>query len=60
LSERAIAFLNLRNIHSHLQGVACAAGYPIAFYPNGALAYCKLESEQGLETARSPWFASVM
>jgi hypothetical protein len=54
LSERAIAYPNLRNVRSN-SGVACAAGHPIAFHPNGALAYCKLESERGLETARSPW-----
>jgi hypothetical protein len=56
LSERAIAYPNLRNVHSN-HGVACAPGHPIAFHPNGTLAYCKLESEQGLETARSPWFS---
>jgi hypothetical protein len=54
LSERAIAYPNLRNVRGN-HGVVCAAGHPIAFHPNGALAYCKLESEQGLETARAPW-----
>ena len=29
---------------------ACAAGNPITFHPNGTLAFCKLESEQGWET----------
>jgi hypothetical protein len=58
LSERAIAYPNSKNIRNLLQGgVTCATGSRIAFYPNGTLAWCKLESEQGLEIARSPWLA---
>ena len=49
LSERAIAYPN--HLSARFGGVACAAGHPIAFHPNGTLAFCKLESEQGWETA---------
>jgi hypothetical protein len=56
LSERAIAYPNSQSIRClHQGGVACAAGHPIAFHPNGVLACCKMESDRGLETARSPW-----
>jgi hypothetical protein len=58
LSEPGIGYPNSRNIRVlHQGGVACAAGYRIAFNPNGTLAWCKLEREQGLDTARSPWFS---
>jgi hypothetical protein len=59
LSERAIAYPNSRNIRGlHQGGVACAAGSPIAFHPNGTLAWCKLESAQELDKARSPWLTT--
>jgi hypothetical protein len=45
LSERAIAYPN-HGMDRHSSGVACAAGHPIAFHPNGALAECVLDAEQ--------------
>jgi hypothetical protein len=61
LSERTIAYPNSTNIRSlHQGGVACAAGSRIAFHPNGTLAWCKLESEQEFEKARSPWLTTCL
>ena len=45
LSERAIAFPN-NQTNTHSSGVACAAGYPIGFHPNGTLAECVLDAKQ--------------
>ncbi len=45
LSERAIAYPN-HQMDQHSSGVACAAGHPIAFHPNGTLAKCVLDAEQ--------------
>ena len=45
LSERAIAYPN-HQMDRHSSGVACAAGHPIAFHPNGTLAACVLDAEQ--------------
>lgn len=53
LRERAIAYPNpdhqLGSQPSgarHTTGVACAAGHPVEFYPNGTLAACTLDAEQ--------------
>ena len=45
LSERAIAYPN-HQTNTHSSGVACAAGHPIEFHPNGTLAECVLDAEQ--------------
>lgn len=45
LSERAIAYPNHQMVR-HSSGVACAAGHPISFHPNGTLAQCVLDAEQ--------------
>jgi hypothetical protein len=45
LSERAIAFPN-NQTNTHSSGVACAAGHPIGFHPNGTLAECVLDADQ--------------
>ena len=61
LSERAIAFPNSQHIRAlHQGGVACAAGFGIAFYPNGTLAWCRLESEQQFDKDRSPWLTTCV
>ena len=54
LSEPAFGFPNLRSLRtrSFYPGVACAAGHPIDFYPNGTLAHCKLDGEQIFEQKR--------
>ena len=48
LLERGIAFPN-HNVPLHSPGVACAAGQPIEFYPNGTLAACVLDAEQPVD-----------
>ena len=47
LSDRAIAYPNYQmpTRSTAFLGVACAAGHPIAFYPNGTLAECVLDAE---------------
>ena len=46
LSEPATAYPNhVWNGREH-SGFACAAGHPIVFHPNGALAECVLDAEQ--------------
>lgn len=47
LSERAIAY---PSHDRHTTGVACAAGHPIVFHPNGTLAACTLDAEQPVPT----------
>ena len=51
LSERAIAYPNYQmpQRSTVYLGVACAAGHPIAFYPNGTLAECVLDAEQPVD-----------
>ena len=48
LRERAVAY---PNHHRPLRspGVACAAGHPIEFYPNGTLAECVLDAQQPVD-----------
>jgi hypothetical protein len=48
LLERSIAFPN-HNKPLDSPGVACAAGHPIEFYPNGTLAECVLDAEQPVD-----------
>ncbi len=45
LHERAIAYPN-HQLGRHTTGVACAAGHPVVFHPNGTLAACTLDAEQ--------------
>jgi hypothetical protein len=56
LSEPATAYPNRMHPRPHLPGwgVACDAGYPIEFYPNGTLKYCKLDGEQTFQLIRPP------
>jgi hypothetical protein len=49
LRERAIAYPNHEGRHS--SAVACAAGHPIVFHPNGTLAECTLDAEQPVPTS---------
>ena len=63
LLERAIAYPNHQmprgsafaypnpQMRRHSYGVACAAGHPIEFYPNGTLAECVLDAEQPVDVA---------
>jgi hypothetical protein len=48
LIERATAYLN-HWINRHTMGVACAAGHPIMFHPNGTWAECTLDAEQPVD-----------
>ena len=57
LSERATAYPNTHIPRTFDPGVICAAGYPIAFHPNGTLAYCKLEGDQSFATHDQPGYA---
>ena len=57
LSERASAYPNTKIPKPFDLGVACAAGHPIAFFPNGTLAYCKLDGDQTFATRDQPGFA---
>ena len=49
LRERAIADPN--HEHRYSTAVACAAGHPIVFHPNGTLAECMLDGEQPVPTS---------
>jgi len=64
LSKPAIAYPNVRPIMKSLRpfypGATCAAGYPIAFHPNGTLAACNLEGEQSFELVGPPGFGSCL
>ena len=53
LREPAIAYPNHKNL-PHQPGVACAAGHPIIFHPNGTLAYCVLNGEQIFQLVGPP------
>lgn len=48
LRERAIAYPNHEGRYT--SAVACAAGHPIVFHPNGTLAECMLDAEQPVPT----------
>ena len=46
-SDSKIAYPNSNNQKDqHSSGVACAAGHPIGFHPNGTLAECVLDADQ--------------
>ena len=51
LLERAVAFPNhqMPQRSNVYLGVACAAGHPIEFHPNGTLAECVLDVEQPVD-----------
>ena len=54
LSERATAFPNTKFPRTY--EVTCAAGHPIVFFPNGTLAYCKLDHDQHIATHDPPGY----
>ena len=55
LSEPATAFPNTKFPRTY--DVTCAAGHPVVFFPNGTLAYCKLDHNQHLATHDPPGYA---
>ena len=55
LSEPATAFPNTKFPRTY--EVTCAADHPIVFFPNGTLAYCKLDGDQTFATRDQPGFA---
>jgi hypothetical protein len=57
LNERASAYPNRNYPKTFDPGVACAAGHPITFHPNGTLAYCKLDGVQTFATRDPPGYA---
>ena len=57
LNERATAYPNRNYPKTFDTGVACAAGHPIIFNPNGTLAYCKLDGVQTFATRDPPGYA---
>ena len=57
LSERATAYPTSKIPRTFDLGVACAAGYSIVFFPNGTLAYCKLDGDQAFATHDATGYA---